>query len=537
VRTGTLAIAAAALALVVGGCGGSGHPASVTSTSATGLAGEPAAQILAAAEKAIDHVHSFHLQGSSTLPSGPLTVSGDFVLPGKAAVVEHVATGPIDLRLIGATLYFRSPRSFYVAEGAKGATLTALAGHWVSATPSQLPTIGNLIALTKPAILGRCLLGQRLGTLSVDGETTLAGRRAVVLADAGDLPGSAPGRLYVAASGSPLPLETTTTGPYRAGGKTDAACGEDSTTPTTTGGKDVLSHFNEAVTIAAPAGAVSLASIGQPARATSGIAAAAVRTAQTKLGPVGYRVTGSGPPLVLITGYGGTMESWDPRFVNALAKTHRVVIFDNAGIGRTRALPAPLTIDAMADQTSALIDALGLGRTDVLGWSMGGMIAEALAIRHPAQVRRLVLCATFPGTGTIVRPTQAAINAIKTGDEQQVLADLFPAGQTAAQNAFLAAVSTYPSASGSSAATTAAQSSAIITWWDGTDPAGKRTADISAPTLVADGTVDRLDPVSNSHALAKLIAGAKLVLYPGAGHAFLFQDESAFLPVVESFLG
>jgi len=57
------------------------------------------------------------------------------------------------------------------------------------------------------------------------------------------------------------------------------------------------------------------------------------------------------------------------------------------------------------------------------------------------------------------------------------------------------------------------------------------------PTLVADGTVDRLDPVSNSHALAKLIAGAKLVLYPGAGHAFLFQDESAFLPVVESFLG
>ena len=106
---------------------------------------------------------------------------------------------------------------------------------------------------------------------------------------------------------------------------------------------------------------------------------------------------GSGPSLVLIMGYGGTMQTWDPRFVNTLAMHNQVVIFDNAGIGDTQALPAPLTIDAMADQTSALISALGLGRTDVLGWSMGGMIAQALAVRHPAQVRRLVLCATFPG--------------------------------------------------------------------------------------------------------------------------------------------
>ncbi len=535
--TGKLAIAACALALAAGGCGGGGHRAASTSSSATGLAAEPAAQILAAAETAIDHVHSFHLQASSTFASGAVTVTGDFALPGKAAVVERLAAGPIDLRLIGDTLYFRSPRSYYAAEGVKGATLTALAGHWVSATPSQLPTIGNLIALTNPAILGRCLLGQRLGTLSVDGETTLDGRRAVVLVDAGDLPGSAPGRLYVAASGPPLPLETTSTGAFRSGGKTDAACGVASTTPTTTGGTDVISRFNEAITISAPAGAVSIGSLSQPSHATTGIAAVAVRTAQTRLGPVGYRAIGSGPPVVLITGYGGTMESWDPRFVNALAKSHRVVIFDNAGIGETRALPAPLTIDAMADQTSALIDALGLGRADVLGWSMGGMIAEALAIRHPAQVRRLVLCATFAGTGGVVRPSQAAINAIKAGTEQEVMADLFPAGQTAAQNAFLAAVSSYPSASATPAAITAAQSNAIIAWWDGADPAGKRTAAIAVPTLVADGTVDRLDPVSNSHALAKLIAGARLVLYPGAGHAFLFQDESAFLPVVESFLG
>jgi pimeloyl-ACP methyl ester carboxylesterase len=87
-----------------------------------------------------------------------------------------------------------------------------------------------------------------------------------------------------------------------------------------------------------------------------------VQTANTRLGRVAYRTTGSGPPLVLITGYHSTMEVWDPRFADALGRRHRVVIFDNAGTGHTQSLPAPLTIDAMADQTSALIDALHLGR-------------------------------------------------------------------------------------------------------------------------------------------------------------------------------
>ena len=136
---------------------------------------------------------------------------------------------------------------------------------------------------------------------------------------------------------------------------------------------------------------------------TASVVSALVRIAHTRLGAVGYRVVGSGPPLVLIMGYAGTMEVWDPRLVHALARHNRVV---HAGIGRTQPLPgeqtATLTIDAMADQTSALIDALGLGRPDVLGWSMGGMIAQALAVLHPSQVRRLVLCATFPGTGTVV---------------------------------------------------------------------------------------------------------------------------------------
>jgi len=267
------------------------------------------------------------------------------------------------------------------------------------------------------------------------------------------------------------------------------------------------------------------------------ITSAPVRTARTTLGTVAYRAVGSGSPLIMITGYSGTMEAWDQRLVNALAQHYRVVIFDNAGVGQTQALPAPLTIDQMASQTSALITALGLGRPDILGWSMGSMIAQALAVLHPDQVRRLILCATYPGNGTAIRPPQNAINALTSGDTQQVMADLFPAGQTAAQNTYLAAVSSYPPAPGAPASTVTAQGQAVDQWWAGLDRAGQHAATITAPTLIADGTADRLDPPANSWTLAGLIPGAKLTFYPDAGHAFLFQDQASFISLIESFLG
>jgi pimeloyl-ACP methyl ester carboxylesterase len=531
-----LASAGCAAVIALAGCGGGGGGASTTSTSTAAAVGSARAlRILASAEAAIDRVHSFHLTATGMVAGKSVSVSGAFELPGRADIVERYGAGTIELRAIGATVYFRANAGYYTAEGVTGAELARVTERWVSATSAQIPTLGAFIALTKPATLGICMLGQRLGTLSVAGEGSVGGRRATVLADAGDLPGSAPGRIYVAASGAPLPLRITVGGSFSGGGTTDAACDSGATAPGEVGTDELISGFNAPLTIAAPAGALSLASLAAPAPATTGVAAAPVRTVQTKLGPVGYRMVGSGPALVLITGYAGTMESWEPAFVNGLSKHHRVVIFDNAGIGKTQPLPAPLTIDAMADQTSALISALQLGKPDVLGWSMGGMIAQALAIRHPSQVSRLVLCATFPGSGKDAIPPQKVINALNAGG-QAALDDLFPADQAKAAAAFVAGTATYPSSAAAPAATVAAQAKAVIEWWDDRDPTGRRTATISVPTLVADGTVDRLDPVSNDRSLARLIRGAKLQLYPDAGHAFLFQDENSFVALVESFL-
>jgi pimeloyl-ACP methyl ester carboxylesterase len=263
---------------------------------------------------------------------------------------------------------------------------------------------------------------------------------------------------------------------------------------------------------------------------------ASVRVAHTSEGNVGYRTMGSGPALVLIMGYAGTMATWDPHFVDALSRHFRVIIFDNAGIGSTAAIRAPLSIDAMADQTGALITALHLSSPDVLGWSMGSMIAQALTIRHPGQVRRLILCATFPGVGNAVQPSQKDVAALTGSNPAAAQADLFPSDQTMAADAFAGAIAAYPASPSASASVIAAQKSAVLAWFDGRDPAGREATRISVPTLVADGANDRIDAAANDREVSAEIPGSRLVLYPDAGHAFLFQEGTPFTFLVRTFL-
>jgi pimeloyl-ACP methyl ester carboxylesterase len=264
---------------------------------------------------------------------------------------------------------------------------------------------------------------------------------------------------------------------------------------------------------------------------------APIRIAHTSAGPVGYREVGKGSPVLLIMGLGGSMDGWQPDFVSTLAAQHEVVVFDNAGVGQTAALPAPLSITEMADQTSALISALGLQRVSVLGWSMGGMIAQALTVLHPAQVSRLVLAATQPGTGHALPIPPAAAAAVVSTNPQVVFSVLFPPGATAAAGIYAAGILRYPGFYQAPRTAIAAQSVAVKQWLAGGDPPGPRFGSTRLPTLVADGTLDALDPSANDRMLAASMPGARLLLYPGAGHAFLFQDSASFLPAVVRFLG
>jgi pimeloyl-ACP methyl ester carboxylesterase len=254
------------------------------------------------------------------------------------------------------------------------------------------------------------------------------------------------------------------------------------------------------------------------------------------MGSVQYRSLGSGPTLLLIMGYAGTMQTWDPHFVDTLALHFRVITFNNAGIGSTASLKTPLSIDAMADQTSALITRLQLGKINVLGWSMGSMIAQALTIRHPQQVRRLILCATYPGSSGAVQPSQKDIAALTDGDAAAAQADLFPADQSMAAAAFDGSLGAYPPLATTSATVIKNQKAAVLSWFDGRDESGRKASQISTPTLVADGAEDQIDASSNDQDVSSQIHGSRLMLYPDAGHAFLFQEGESFSFLVRTFL-
>jgi pimeloyl-ACP methyl ester carboxylesterase len=269
--------------------------------------------------------------------------------------------------------------------------------------------------------------------------------------------------------------------------------------------------------------------------ASAGITSVPVRVIQTTDGQVAYRQLGKGSPLLLIMGLGGSIDDWEPSFVNALASRYRVIVFNNAGVGRTSPLPSPLTVSAMAEQTSAFISALGLDRVDVLGWSMGGMIAQALTVMHPHQVRRLVLAATQAGTGHALPVPAAAAAAATSAKPATVLSTLFPPGQAVAEQKYVTGILAYRGYYGAPRGLLAPQSAAIEAWLNGNDPSGHLVGAIRVPTLVADGTVDALDPAANDRMLTAAIAGAQLVLYPGAGHGFMFQDVASFIPRLEKF--
>jgi pimeloyl-ACP methyl ester carboxylesterase len=271
--------------------------------------------------------------------------------------------------------------------------------------------------------------------------------------------------------------------------------------------------------------------------ASAGITSVPVHVVETSDGQVAYRQLGRGTPLLLVMGLGGSIDDWEPAFVDALASRYHVFVFNNAGVGRTSPLPSPLTITAMADQASAFISTFGLGRVDVLGWSMGGMIAQALTALHPAEVGRLVLAATQEGTGhALPVPAAAAANAVSS-DPATVLSVLFPPGQAEAQQQYVTGILTYPGYYGAPRDVLASQQAAVDAWLNGTDPSGHLVGSIQVPTLVSDGTMDSLDPATNDDLLAAAIPGAQLVLYPGAGHGFLFQDAASFISRLDTFLG
>lgn len=256
-----------------------------------------------------------------------------------------------------------------------------------------------------------------------------------------------------------------------------------------------------------------------------------------------YEVHGEGYPLIMIQGYSGTSESWDtliPR-IGELSKHHKVIIFDNRGTGRSSAPPGPYSVRMMADDTAGLLDALKIPRAHMLGESMGGMIAQELAINHPEKVMNLILVCTFPGG-----PTMDSIEGMREALEKLSWFTSTPPGMTpeAVMNRIngmcyypkfleenrakiMSSTVKYPAPN----STLEKQYDAIMKF-----DAYPRLSEIKSKTLVIHGVSDELIMPEGGRMLAKLIPGAKLLMYVEASHGVLDEKWGEVKPVILNFL-
>jgi pimeloyl-ACP methyl ester carboxylesterase len=293
--------------------------------------------------------------------------------------------------------------------------------------------------------------------------------------------------------------------------------------------------------IAATAIAVFALLVGTVARATP--RDTSVQTVQVGNISIAYREVGHGRPLVLIQGSGAAMDVWDPLMIATLAEHHRVIEFDNRGVGFSTDNPSqPMTIDLLADDTAEMIHALHLGRPDVLGWSLGGFVAEDLVARHPTLVRRLVLVSSDPGGTHAVQaaPDVLALDARVTLGQatlDEILYLLFPPEGLDAGLGWLNRYSSQPGCCESVAYRTGLRQLNAESGWYATDGGvWDALPDLRSETFVMAGRKDIDVPVQNARLLAGRIPGATLRLFAHTGHGLPLQRPVAVATLVDRFL-
>jgi len=290
--------------------------------------------------------------------------------------------------------------------------------------------------------------------------------------------------------------------------------------------------------------------ISEKPRATDGESASATTAPtqfiKTRLETYAYRRFGRGAalPLVCLQHFTGTLDNWDPAVADPLARGREVILFESAGLGRSTGA-VPTSIPGMAEHFIAFAEAIGLTQVDVLGFSLGGMIAQQVALEHPALVRRMLLVGTAPEGGEdimhIEKPELRKILEDRTLTGYQVLVKLFFTPSEASQaagRAFTARLSARTEDREPLSGPNVAQAQiAAFRAWERVD--GERFAKlrrITQPCLVVNGVRDTMIPVRNSYFLGEHLPNAMLLTYPDAGHGSLFQYHEAFVRQASLFL-
>jgi pimeloyl-ACP methyl ester carboxylesterase len=249
-------------------------------------------------------------------------------------------------------------------------------------------------------------------------------------------------------------------------------------------------------------------------------------------------------PLLLLQHFTGTLDNWDPALTDILAEGRDLILFDSAGIGRSSG-EVPTTVAGMAKHAEAFLDGIGLRTCDVLGFSLGGMVAQQMALNRPSVFRRMILVGTGPRGGEDImhldKPSLAKHIQDPANKGYAVLQKIFfPQNSTAqaAGGAFVERLGQRKEdldpASGPQVAN--AQMAAFRDWEKFT---GRRFAELQGiehPTLVVNGVFDEMIPVRNSYWLSENLPNSVLLTYPDAGHGSLFQYHESFARHAAAFL-
>jgi pimeloyl-ACP methyl ester carboxylesterase len=252
----------------------------------------------------------------------------------------------------------------------------------------------------------------------------------------------------------------------------------------------------------------------------------------------------NGHPLLCLQHFTGTLDNWDPAVTDALAAEREVILFDNAGVGRSTG-SVPETVAGMATHALAFLDGLGVTRCDVLGYSLGGMVAQEMALERPTVFRRMILVGTAPRGGEDImhleKPSLGRYLADPTLKGYAVLAKIFfapTASSQAAGEAFVERLArrTADRDAPAGPAVAAAQRAAFRDWEQVTGPRFAALERIPQPTLVVNGVRDEMIPVANSYRLSEHLPNAVLLTYPDSGHGALFQFHESFTRQASAFL-
>lgn len=257
-----------------------------------------------------------------------------------------------------------------------------------------------------------------------------------------------------------------------------------------------------------------------------------------------YREFGKtrGVPALLSQRFRGDMDDWDPAFLNALAKKRRVIVFDSLGVAETGGT-VPTTIKGMADSAVALLDGLDIPTVDIVGWSMGGFVAQVLPIEHPNRVRRVVMIGTGPGGSpeTPASPEYTFQVATKAEWAEEDHAYLFFAGEQSGADASDSIERVRRNRDGKLTPSTSAevmqnQAQAIVGFLSGEGDYFSRLKEISQPTLIVMGDRDAFFPLAGTPLLYREIPDARVAVYPMAGHGPQHQFPKLVADQIISFL-